>query len=168
MKKLLLSLGVMGTFAIYSLSQQNPPEVAILPIPTGGPSPTPDNSGQTITVPGPTTDQGNNQPAPTAAGNQNLTTGRYKNGEYAGAAADAYYGIIQVKAIISNGQISDVQFLQYPNDRRTSIMINTQAMPMLRSEAIAAQSANVDIISGATDSSQAFVESLGSALAQAK
>jgi uncharacterized protein with FMN-binding domain len=47
-------------------------------------------------------------------------------------------------------------------------MINKEAMPYLKQEAIAAQSTNVDIVSGATDSSMAFQESLGSALALAK
>lgn len=164
MKKLLLSLGVIGTFAIYGLSQQSSPELAMMPVPTTGPSPVPDNSGSAAT-PAPTSGQSSSQPVPTVPP---VTGGQYKNGQYTGSVADAYYGNIQVKAIITNGLISDVQFLQYPNDRRTSIMINTQAMPLLRSEAITAQSANVDIISGATDSSQAFVESLGSALAQAK
>ena len=46
--------------------------------------------------------------------------------------------------------------------------INGQAMPMLTSEAVQVQSANVDIVSGATFTSQAFQQSLGSALAQAK
>ncbi len=94
--------------------------------------------------------------------------GLYVDGSYTGDAADAYYGMVQVKAIITNGQLADVQFLQHPNDRRTSQQINDQAMPMLTTEAIQSQSANVDIISGATDTSQAFIDSLGSALAQAK
>ncbi|HEY4384430.1 MAG TPA: FMN-binding protein [Ktedonobacteraceae bacterium] len=47
-------------------------------------------------------------------------------------------------------------------------MINNYADPQLTSEAIQAQSANVDIVSGATDSSEAFIQSLNSALAQAK
>jgi uncharacterized protein with FMN-binding domain len=57
--------------------------------------------------------------------------------------------------------------LQYPSDRRTSIAINRRALPVLRSEAIAAQSANVDIVSGATLTSEAFIESLGAALREA-
>ena len=92
----------------------------------------------------------------------------YANGTFTGSVVDAYYGNIQVQAIIANGQISDVQFLQYPSDRSRSVSINTRAMPILKSEAISAQSANVDIVSGATDSSRAFVQSLGSALAQAR
>jgi uncharacterized protein with FMN-binding domain len=95
-------------------------------------------------------------------------TGQYADGTYTGSAADAYYGTIQVRAVVLGGKIADVQFLQYPNDRRTSIDINSQAMPLLKNEAIKAQSAQVDIVSGATDSSQAFRESLSSALSQAQ
>ncbi len=94
--------------------------------------------------------------------------GQYKDGVYTGSVQDAYYGNVQVQATVSGGKITGVQFLQYPNDRSTSIYINSQAMPYLQQEAIAAQSANIDIVSGATDTSQAFVQSLASALAQAK
>lgn len=94
--------------------------------------------------------------------------GLYTNGSYTGSAADAYYGTVQVKAIIQSGIIADVQFLQHPSDRNTSIYINNQAMPLLTQEAIAAQSAQVSGVSGATFTSQAFRQSLTSALAQAK
>lgn len=97
-----------------------------------------------------------------------VSTGAYKNGTYTGKVADAYYGNIQVQAVISGGKITDVIFLQYPNDNRTSQYINSQAAPMLKQEAIQAQSAKVDIISGASASSDAFQVSLADALAQAK
>ena len=92
----------------------------------------------------------------------------YKDGSYTGGAADAQWGLIQVKAIIQHGKITDVQFLQYPNERNRSVEINSYADPQLTSEAIQAQSANVDIVSGATDSSDAFIQSLSDALSQAK
>lgn len=94
-------------------------------------------------------------------------TGKYKNGTYTGSVEDAYYGNLQVQVLISNGKISDVTFLQYPNDNHDSQFINSQAMPVLKSEAIQAQSAQVDIVSGASDSSQAFQKSLENALQQA-
>jgi len=94
--------------------------------------------------------------------------GLYRGGEYTGDVADAYYGNVQVRVVIQNGKIADVRFLDYPQDRRTSVRINTIAVPQLTSEAIQAQSATVDIISGATQTSRAFVESLNSALARAK
>jgi uncharacterized protein with FMN-binding domain len=92
----------------------------------------------------------------------------FKDGTYIGNPEDAFYGNIQVQTVISAGKIVDVQFLQYPGDRTRSLAINTLAMPNLKQEAIQAQSANVDIISGATDSSNAFVQSLSSALAKSK
>ena len=92
----------------------------------------------------------------------------YKDGSYTGRVADAQWGVVQVKAIITNGKITDVQFLQYPNDRNRSIEINSMADPQLTSEAIQAQSANVDIVTGATDSSDAFMQSLTDALSQAR
>lgn len=95
-------------------------------------------------------------------------TGIYNDGEYIGNSADAYYGYIQVKAVITNGKLADVIFLDYPHDRSTSARINSRAMPILIQEAIAAQSANVNGVSGASATSPAFVESLTSALSQAK
>ena len=92
----------------------------------------------------------------------------YKDGTYTGKATDAFYGTIQVQAKVQNGTIADVQFLQYPHDQDTSVQVNNAAMPQLKQEAIAAQSANVDVVSGATQTSQAFKESLADALSQAK
>ena len=103
-----------------------------------------------------------------AASGSSSPTPPYKDGSYTGNSTDAFYGNIQVQAIISGGKITDVQFLQYPSDRSRSVAINTFAMPNLKQEAIQAQSANVDIVSGATDSSNAFIESLSSALSKAK
>lgn len=92
----------------------------------------------------------------------------YNDGTYTGSFADAYYGYVQVQVVISNGQITDVNFLNHPSDRGTSVRINNRAMPILTSEAVSIQSANVNIVSGATATSEAFRASLGSALASAK
>ncbi len=92
----------------------------------------------------------------------------YKNGTYTGSVADAFYGNVQVQATIQGGNITKVAFLQYPNTHGTSIAINGQAMPYLQQEAIQAQSSNVNVVSGATDTSYAFEQSLASALAQAQ
>ena len=107
-------------------------------------------------------------PQPTPAMIKQQMMGKYKNGTYTGSVEDAYYGNIQVQAVISGGKITDVVFLQYPNDNGTSIYINSQAMPLLKQEAIAAQSAQVDGISGASSTSPAFTASLSNALNQAK
>jgi uncharacterized protein with FMN-binding domain len=169
MKKFALSVTVIVAFFLYSLFThlQNQPDVALSPVP----------AGQSLRPEAPAgSPLGGASPTPTPAGQSPLggatsppaPQGKYKDGSYTGDPADAYYGTIQVKATVTNGKLTDVTFLQYPNDRQTSIEINTQAMPMLKSEAITAQSGSVDIISGATDSSQAFIQSLTSALNQAK
>ena len=95
------------------------------------------------------------------------SSGQYKNGTYTGPSVNVFYGYVQVQAIIQNGQLADVIFLQYPSDRSTSRYINGQAMPLLKQEAIQAQSAQVDGVSGASATSGGFVQSLGDALAQA-
>lgn len=91
----------------------------------------------------------------------------YKDGTYTGSVADAYYGNVQVQVAITGGKITNVTFLQYPNDNGTSMYINSQAMPLLKQEAIVAQSANIDGVSGASETSPAFQQSLASALNQA-
>ena len=91
----------------------------------------------------------------------------FADGTYTGPAVDVYYGLVQIQAIVQGGQLVAIRVLQYPSDRSTSVYINRQALPMLRDEVISAQTANVDIISGATLTSEGFIFSLGAALKQA-
>ena len=157
---------IIGAFVIYSLLYGQANLVAVLPDNSTNSS-TSSRSSATSVVPA--TPGTTNTPGATGTSGTSSTPGSlYKNGSYTGSVADAQWGYIQVKAIISNGKITDVQFLQYPNERNRSIMINSYADPQLTSEAIAAQSANVDAVTGATDSSQAFIQSLSDALSQAK
>ncbi len=115
-------------------------------------------------------------PLPISDNNQSTSTGisnnpqliSYKDGSYIGDSVDAYYGNVQVEAVIKNGLITDIQFLDYPKDRSTSLRISNMAMPVLQTETIRAQSANVNIVSGATQTSEGFIRSLSSALALAK
>jgi uncharacterized protein with FMN-binding domain len=103
----------------------------------------------------------------TPASMQVAASGRYADGSYTGPVVDAYYGYVQIQAIVQGGRLIEIKVLRYPNDRRTSIYINRQALPMLRNEVVSAQSASVDIISGATLTSEAFIRSIGGALRQA-
>lgn len=91
----------------------------------------------------------------------------YVDGSYEGTVEDAYYGNLQVQAIITNGRISNVVLLQYPNDNPTSHSVNTQALVIWRAETLEAQSADIDIVSGASESSAAFKKSLAQALSKA-
>ncbi len=105
---------------------------------------------------------------PTVTPSVRLASGQFKDGSYTGVEIDAFYGLVRVQMIVQNGKIANVKFLEYPNDRRTSVRINSFAVPRLQQEAVQAQSANVNMISGATLTSQAFMMSLQSAITQAK
>lgn len=146
------SSGVLTLPAIVSsntnvISKKQP--ISILSPITTGATPTPSSTKKQIVV------------AP-------KKTGLYNDGTYVGLSANAYYGNIQVKAIISNGKLTDVQFLDYPRDARNSVSINSRALPILKNEAIVAQSANINAVSGASATSPAFIQSLSDALSQAK
>jgi uncharacterized protein with FMN-binding domain len=104
-------------------------------------------------------------PEPTAT---STPQGEYADGTYTGNIADANWGEVEVQATISDGQLSDVQFLIFPDHRSRSRSINQRAMPILAREAIESQQAQVDVVTGATDTSFAFIQSLASALRQAK
>lgn len=176
MKKFIVSSFVIVTFVAYSLYQRvfgMHASPVIIPknigtIPSDAASPTP--SLLQTSTPSPTRQISPISITPTSQPSTPTLkpSSQYKDGSYTGDPADAFYGNIQVQATVTNGRITDVKFLQYPNDRSTSIEINSQADPMLAQEAIQAQSASVDIVSGATDSSNAFIQSLQSALNKAK
>lgn len=180
MKKLVISVIFIGLSGLYVLYR---PQIAVQTtastpsVPgTAGPNssgivPTirrmieEDDDGPRIIRPNPTPAPPPVSATPTA---QTPAKAVYKDGTYTGSVADAFYGLVQVKATIANGRITDVVFLSYPSDRATSVSINSQATPYLTQEAIQAQTANVNIISGATETSLAFKQSLSFALASAK
>lgn len=94
-------------------------------------------------------------------------TGQYADGTYQGATVDEPWGTFQVQAVISGGKLTDVVLVSSPSDNHSG-RINSQAVPILTQAAIAAQGANVDMVSGATWTSESYVTSLQAALDQAK
>jgi uncharacterized protein with FMN-binding domain len=83
-----------------------------------------------------------------------------------GAIVSSRYGNTEVQVTIANGQITAVTALQLPSGGRSG-QISSYVEPILSSEVLTAQSANIDIVSGATYTSQAYAKSLQSALDQA-
>ncbi len=95
-------------------------------------------------------------------------TATYKDGVYTGKVADAYYGPMQVKVTISGGKITDIQNLQFPNSPGHTTEVSASSLPKLKTEAIQIQNANVSNISGATQTTDGYRQTLESALVQAK
>jgi uncharacterized protein with FMN-binding domain len=85
-----------------------------------------------------------------------------------GQEVDNRFGPVQVAVTLRGNQIVDVNALQLPFDRARSQFISEQAGPMLRQETLAAQSAQIDVIGGATYTSDGYAQSLQSALDSAK
>lgn len=162
MKKAFMGLAILGVYAIYALGVRH--QHPLIPKPSslsGGGGSTSGAAAQTQQ----SQTSGSSPTSSSASSSSN--NGRYRDGTYTGSTADAYYGNVQVSVTISGGRISDVRFLQYPNSHSASVYINQQAMPYLKQEALQSQNANVQIISGATFTSQAFAQSLQSALNKA-
>jgi uncharacterized protein with FMN-binding domain len=84
-----------------------------------------------------------------------------------GAAWPTIYGPVQVKITVAGGRVTAVTAVEYPVDTPRDYQINAYAIPQLNSEALAAGSARIDAVSGATYTSQGYIGSLQSALDKA-
>ncbi|MGK3650532.1 FMN-binding protein [Pseudarthrobacter enclensis] len=85
-------------------------------------------------------------------------------GTYKGTAVQTRFGAVQVQITVASGKITDVTALQLTDDDRKSVQISNRAAPLLRSEVLSAQSADVQTISGATVTSNAYLTSLQAAI----
>ena len=84
-----------------------------------------------------------------------------------GSSADTRWGPVQVQVTVENGTITDVTVVDYPTENGKDRAINARAIPILVQETLTAQSDAIDMVSGATVTSEGYVESLQAALDQA-
>ncbi|MEZ0111923.1 uncharacterized protein with FMN-binding domain [Catenulispora sp. EB89] len=84
-----------------------------------------------------------------------------------GDAADTRYGPVQLAVTFSGKKITQIQVLQYPTETGRDQEINSYAIPQLNQQAMSAQSANIDGVSGATYTSEGYQQSLQSAIDKA-
>lgn len=89
------------------------------------------------------------------------------DGTYTGSSVNTRFGPVQVQVTISGGAITDVTALQLTNSDGRSVQISNRAAPILASEVLASQSAQVSNVGGATYTTRAYLQSLQSALDQA-
>ena len=178
MKKAYIGLGVLGIYVLYSLGirHQQPQLAKPSSLVSGNQGSSSNSNGASLSSAANTSaSTSSNTSSSTQASSSNAntsspaasTTSGYRDGTYTGDSEDAYYGNVQVAVTVSGGKITNVKFLQYPNSHSTSVYINQQAMPYLQQETVQSQNANVQIISGATFTSQAFIQSLQTALNKA-
>lgn len=142
-------VAVIAAYAIFNADSQSGGQLALIP---SLPSSSPSSSG------------GSPSSGPSSS---STAAGQYKDGTYTGSLADAFYGQLQVMAVIQGGRLTNITFPQYPSNPGHTVDVSRTDLPILAQEAVAAQSANVNVVSGATQTSQAFQQSLASALAEA-
>ncbi|MEV5532168.1 FMN-binding protein [Streptomyces prunicolor] len=129
-----------GLVMLLALKPHTAPAIAVAPAPAASSS-----SGA---------DSGTGSGGSTATGTKTVT----------GDTAQTRWGPVQVKITVKSGKLTDVAVVQSPSDNPRDQEINSYALPKLKSEALAAQSASIDTVSGATYTSDGYRQSLQSAL----
>ncbi|MBW4096325.1 MAG: FMN-binding protein [Acidobacteria bacterium] len=89
------------------------------------------------------------------------------SGTFTGTSVDTRFGPVQVQITVSGGKITASNAVVYPTESGRDRQINAYAVPALNKETLAAQSSSIDMVSGATYTSQGYLSSLQSALDQA-
>ena len=89
------------------------------------------------------------------------------SGTVTGSVAQTRWGPVQVQLTVANGKITHVSVIQYPNGNGRDQEINARALPILIQETLKAQGDSIDMVSGATVTSDGYLQSLQSALDKA-
>lgn len=90
-----------------------------------------------------------------------------KDGTYTGKSTSTEWGDVQVKITVASGKITQITVLKHPTGGKSD-EINSRSLPTYKQEALAAQSANINQVSGATETYKGFTGSLQSAINQAE
>lgn len=95
------------------------------------------------------------------------TDSTMKDGTYTGASTSTAWGDVQVQMTVANGKITAIKVLKHPTEGK-SVQINAEALPIYKKETLAAQSAKIQQVSGATETYKGFTGSLQSAITKAE
>jgi uncharacterized protein with FMN-binding domain len=117
--------------------------------------------------PGPTTASLPGKSSATGGPSTTTSAGSGGDGTFTGDQVDTRWGPVQVEITVAGGRITAATAVVYPNGNPRDQQINSYALPVLSREAIAAQGAQIDMVSGATVTSQGYLGSLQSAIDQA-
>ena len=106
-------------------------------------------------------------PAPTTGTSAPGTSAPGAGATFTGDSVSTRYGDVQVEITVESGTISDIRVLAAPDGDSRSRSVSARAVPTLVSRALAAQSAHIDAVSGATFTSRGYETSLQSAIDKA-
>ncbi len=161
--KPLAALALTAAGSALVVGFQVPPTGAATVTDTATTSGSTSSSGSTTTESGSTATESGSTTTESGSTTTAIATSPYADGTYLGAAVNEPWGTFQVQATVSGGQLVDVTIVAAPTDSHSS-RINNRAIPTLTSAALASQDAAVDVISGATWTSESYATSLQAAL----
>jgi uncharacterized protein with FMN-binding domain len=150
---------VLGLVALLSFKSHAHPLGAV---PGGLPAASASSPHATVRTPPATTTS-----APPRGGPATRSSSAATATKYVGQAVQTYYGVVQVAVTVSGSHLDSVKFVKLTAYDGTSQQINQYAAQILLNETMSAQSAHIDAVSGATYTSDGYIQSLQSALDQA-
>ena len=106
-------------------------------------------------------------PSSSSSTSSSSSSSSTKTKTYTGSVAQTRWGPVQVQITVQGDKITKVTVLQQPNGNHKDAEINDYALPILVQDTLSAQSAQIDMVSGATVTSDGYLQSLQSALDQA-
>jgi uncharacterized protein with FMN-binding domain len=115
---------------------------------------------------------GSTSPSRSSSNNSGSSTPRQSSpaassATYTGGVADTQWGPVQVQITVQGGKVTASRAVQYPQNNDRDFMINSYALPILDQEVVQQQTASIDTVSGATVTSDGYLQSLQSAIDQA-
>jgi uncharacterized protein with FMN-binding domain len=147
----ILAVAIIGALGVYGKSHSTSNQSSTLGTSSGASQPASSSSGSS---------RSSTAPA-------NSSSASFKDGAYTGDSEGTAYGTVQIAVVISGGKITDVKFLQMPNDLGHTQEVTAAAEPLLKEITLQKQSSHIDFVTGATQTSEGYQQSLQAALNQA-
>ena len=165
MRRIIISSAatISGVVLLLSLKPHSTATTSSASISTGS-SQSSSTDGGTSASPSPSTGSASSSASASSSSGSGSSTSTQT---FTGTAAQTRFGPVQVKITVKNKKITNIEVVEYPSDNPKDQQINSYALPVLNQEAISAQSAQIDSVSGATYTSDGYVSSLQSAIDQA-
>lgn len=157
---ILVTMGATVGLKLYGVGEQATSAQTSVHVSTSA------SGSTTSTAPATSTPSATATPSPSATASAPAASAASATKTVTGAAVDTRYGPVQVKVTFSGTTITAVDTVQYPSESGRDVEINSQALPILQQETLSKQSAQIDTVSGATYTSEGYIQSLQSAIDQ--
>ena len=157
---ILVTMGATVGLKLYGVGEQATSAQTSVHVSTSA------SGSTTSTAPATSTPSATATPSPSATASAPAASAASATKTVTGTAVDTRYGPVQVKVTFSGTTITAVDTVQYPSESGRDVEINSQALPILQQETLSKQSAQIDTVSGATYTSEGYIQSLQSAIDQ--